>query len=87
VFGEFGRIVGFDRLVALHLNDSKGNLGSRLDRHEHIGKGNIGREGFRWILNDARLHQLPRVLETPKGEELKEDAANLRLLRSLVRRR
>lgn len=87
VFGELGRIVGFDRLVALHLNDSKGDFGSRLDRHEHIGKGKIGREGFRWIVNDARLRRLPMVLETPKGEDLKEDAANLRLLRSLISRR
>jgi deoxyribonuclease-4 len=86
VFAEFERVIGFDRLVALHLNDSKNGLGSRLDRHEHIGKGKIGREGFRWIVNDARLQRLPMVLETPKGKDLKEDADNLRVLRSFVRR-
>ena len=79
----FDRVVGLARLKALHLNDSKGNLGSRLDRHEHIGKGAIGLEGFRLILNDPALAALPGLLETPKGEDMREDRDNLAVLRSL----
>lgn len=82
----FDRIVGVKRLCALHLNDSKGALGSRLDRHEHIGQGRIGRDGFRYLLNDARLEGLPGLLETPKGDDLQEDRENLALLRSLAER-
>jgi deoxyribonuclease-4 len=82
----FERAVGLGRLKALHLNDSKGELGERKDRHEHIGKGYIGLEGFRNVLNDPRLAGLPGLLETPKGEELEEDRENLRVLRALVMR-
>ncbi len=81
---EFERIVGLERLKALHLNDCKAALGSRKDRHEHIGKGAIGLEGFRLVLNDPRLDGLPGFLETPKSEDLHEDRENLRVLRSLV---
>ena len=80
----FDRIVGLARLKAIHLNDSKGDLGSRRDRHEHIGKGCIGLEGFRHVLNDARLAGLPGLLETPKGDDLREDRENLAVLRSLI---
>ncbi len=80
----FDRIVGLERLLALHLNDSKGDLGSRKDRHEHIGKGHIGLEGFRHVLNDSRLANLPGLLETPKSDDLHEDRENLVVLRSLV---
>ncbi len=80
----FERTIGLDRLKVIHLNDSKGGLGSRKDRHEHIGKGHIGLEGFRQVLNDPRLAGLPGLLETPKGKELHEDRENLALLRSLV---
>lgn len=80
----FDRIVGLQRLLALHLNDSKGGLGSRKDRHEHIGKGHIGLEGFRHVLNDSRLANLPGLLETPKSDDLHEDRENLVVLRSLV---
>ncbi len=80
----FERTIGLERLKALHLNDSKGEFGERKDRHEHIGKGHIGLEGFRNVLNDPRLAGLPGLLETPKGEELEEDRENLRVLRSLV---
>lgn len=80
----FDRAVGLGRLKALHLNDSRGDLGSRKDRHEHIGKGYIGLEGFRHVLNDSRLANLPGLLETPKSDDLHEDRENLAVLRSLV---
>ncbi|MBS1819968.1 MAG: deoxyribonuclease IV [Acidobacteria bacterium] len=67
-FADFGRIVGFDRLKAFHVNDSKKPLGSRVDRHEHIGDGHVGLEGFRRLVNDRRFATLPMLLETPKGE-------------------
>jgi deoxyribonuclease-4 len=82
--GEFDRVVGLKWLKAIHLNDSKGDLGSRKDRHDHIGKGHIGLEGFRHILNDARLAGLPALLETPKSDDLHEDRENLNVLRALV---
>ena len=81
--GAFDRVIGLERLKAIHLNDSKGELGSRKDRHEHIGKGHIGLEGFRHALNDARLAGLPGLLETPKSDDLHEDRENLAVLRSL----
>ena len=77
------RIIGLERLKALHLNDCKGDLGSRRDRHEHIGRGTIGLEGFRHVVNDPRLVGLPGLLETPKSDDLHEDQENLALLRSL----
>jgi len=67
-FKQFGRLVGFDRLRAFHLNDSKKPLGSRVDRHEHIGRGYLGLEPFRRIVNDRRFRDLPMLLETPKAE-------------------
>jgi deoxyribonuclease-4 len=79
------RVVGLDRVRAFHLNDSKGELGSHLDRHEHIGQGRVGLEAFRLILNDRRFGDRPMVLETDKGEDLAEDRMNLGVLRSLVR--
>jgi len=82
----FDQTVGLERLKALHLNDSKGDLGSRKDRHEHIGQGHIGLEGFRNVLNDPRLTGLPGLLETPKSDDLHEDRENLAVLRSLVER-
>ncbi len=84
VFREFDRVIGLDRLVALHLNDSKTERGSRVDRHEHIGKGRIGLPAFRFIMQDRRLARLPKVLETPKGKELKEDVVNMNALRRLA---
>ena len=80
----FDRVIGLKRLHAIHLNDCKGNLGSRKDRHEHIGKGNIGLEGFRHVVNDSRLAGLLALLETPKGDDLHEDRENLAVLRSLI---
>jgi len=84
MFREFDRVIGLDRLAALHLNDSKTALGSRVDRHEHIGKGKIGLDAFRFIMRDRRFRKIPKVLETPKGKELKEDVVNLKTLRGLL---
>jgi deoxyribonuclease IV len=83
-FGEFDEVIGIDRLAAFHLNDSKKEFNSRVDRHEHIGKGHLGVEAFRLLLNDKRFWGLPMCLETPKGPDLKEDEENLTLLRSLI---
>jgi deoxyribonuclease-4 len=93
-FTQFGKLVGFDRLKAFHLNDSKKPLGSRVDRHEHIGQGFLGLEPFRRIVNDRRFRGLPMLLETPKGEGKATgpiaidpmDEKNLETLRSLLRR-
>jgi deoxyribonuclease-4 len=78
--------VGLTRIKAFHLNDSKKGLGSRVDRHEHIGRGCLGLEPFRHLLNDRRFAKVPMYLETPKGQEDGEefDVINLRTLRSLV---
>ncbi len=83
-FREFDRLIGLDRLVAIHLNDSKTVCGSRVDRHEHIGKGKIGLPPFRFIMRDRRFRGIPKVLETPKSKDLREDVENLRTLRRLI---
>lgn len=80
---EFGAVVGFGRLAAIHVNDSKKPLGSHVDRHEHVGKGAIGMNGFRYLMQDPRLITIPKILETPKGKDLKEDKENLATLRKL----
>jgi deoxyribonuclease-4 len=94
-FREFDRLVGLDRLKAFHLNDSKRPCGSRVDRHEHIGKGCLGLEPFRRILTDPRFAGLPMLLETPKLDTPESrrrsdvdpwDARNLRTLRRLMRK-
>jgi deoxyribonuclease IV len=82
-FREFDRVVGLDRLVAIHVNDSKTARGSRVDRHEHIGRGQIGLDAFRFIMRDRRLRKIPKVLETPKGKDLVEDVVNMKTLRGL----
>jgi deoxyribonuclease IV len=81
---EVDDLLGLKQILAFHLNDSKTDLGSRVDRHEHIGKGKIGLEGFRHIMNDARFKNSPGCLETPKSKDLHEDVENLKVLRSLV---
>jgi deoxyribonuclease IV len=83
---EFDDLLGLSRLKAIHLNDSKRELGSRVDRHEHIGRGQIGLDGFRRLLRDDQLAHLPMYLETPKGEENGEslDRINLQTLRGLL---
>jgi deoxyribonuclease-4 len=80
----FDRTIGLERLAAIHLNDSKRDLGSRVDRHTHIGEGALGLEPFRLLVNDVRLRHIPMLLETPKNEDLAEDIMNLATLRSLV---
>lgn len=86
-FGTFDRVIGLGRLRALHLNDSKKGLGSRVDRHEHIGEGCLGDEPFRHLLNDRRFAGLPMYLETAKGlrDGVELDAVNLGRLRGLMR--
>ena len=92
-FAQFEKHVGLERLKGFHMNDSKKPLGSRIDRHEHIGNGCIGLEPFRWILNDPRFAGLPMILETPKteGRTIARtdidplDAKNLKALRELRR--
>ena len=81
---EFDRVIGRERLAAIHLNDSKAARGSRVDRHEHIGKGRIGLGAFRFIMRDRRFRKIPKVLETPKGKDLREDVMNLKTLRQLA---
>ncbi|NUM69229.1 MAG: deoxyribonuclease IV [Ignavibacteriaceae bacterium] len=84
VIRMFDDIIGLAYLQCFHINDSKKALGSRVDRHEHIGKGTIGVKGFANILNDQRLLHIPKVLETPKGKEQLEDLENLEVLRGLI---
>ncbi len=86
-FQTFDDIIGLKRLMVIHLNDSKGALGSRLDRHEHIGKGQIGDTGFSLIMKDKRFRDIPKILETPKGENMTEDIINLKRLRGYVNRK
>ncbi len=81
---ELDRELGLDALGCWHLNDSKGALGSHLDRHTHIGEGAIGLDGFAQILNDIRWAGTSMLLETPKEEDLQEDVRNLRQLCALV---
>ncbi len=84
LWAPFDSTVGLGRLRAIHLNDSKKDLASRVDRHEQIGQGYVGLEAFRLLMNDAALRHVPMILETPKGEDMAEDVANLALLRSLI---
>jgi deoxyribonuclease-4 len=83
VWDEFEDVLGLDRLGLFHLNDSKGALGSRKDRHENIAQGTLGSEPFRRIMTDPRFLHIPKIIETPKGKDpVAVDLANLRLLRS-----
>jgi deoxyribonuclease-4 len=81
---QVDELIGLKQVLAFHLNDSKTELGSRVDRHEHIGKGKIGRESFQHIVNDPRFKNHPGCLETPKSKDLHEDVENLAVLRSLL---
>lgn len=84
-FSEFDRVVGLKYLKVFHLNDSKMPYGSRRDRHDHIGNGKIGLEGFRMLVNDKRFADTPMILETPKGPDYAEDVENLKILRGLLK--
>lgn len=78
------RLIGISKIGVFHVNDCNREFGSRIDRHEHIGRGLIGLEGFRALMNDLRFVRIPKILETPKGKDLKEDKINLTTLRGLV---
>jgi deoxyribonuclease-4 len=80
---EFDRIIGLDRLAVIHFNDAKKGLGSRIDRHEHIGKGEIGKKPFGFFMRDKRFERIPKLLETPKGDDGEMDKVNLGILRKL----
>lgn len=83
VFEEFDKIIGLKHLKMFHLNDTKKGLGSKADRHEHIGKGELGIGAFERLMNDKRFAMTPMILETPKGETADLDIENLKTLRSL----
>ena len=78
------RAISRNRIAVFHCNDSKGDLGSHVDRHAHIGQGKIGLSGFEFLMNDSRFTAIPKILETPKGKDLKEDIANMKILRGLI---
>ena len=84
---QFDNIIGLGKLKIIHMNDSKKEFGSKKDRHEHIGQGEIGLEAFRNFVNDSRLKKVPMILETPKDETLEDDIKNLKVLRSLVKKK
>jgi len=81
---DFDRIIGLDLLQCFHINDSKKGLNCRVDRHEHIGQGAMGLNGFRFIMNDPRFVNIPKILETPKGDNDEMDELNLKVLRDMV---
>lgn len=84
VWGRFDDVLGLDRLRLFHVNDSKHPLGSRKDRHEHLGQGTLGSRPFRRLMNDGRFQRIPKLLETPKhGAPLEFDVMNLEFLRGL----
>lgn len=86
VIDEFDRVIGLDRLSCFHVNDSKKGLNSRVDRHEHIGKGLIGKEFFSLLMRDKRFENIPKIIETPKDKDLNEDRINLGILRKMAAR-
>ena len=83
---DFNKVVGVRQIKAFHFNDSKTEFGSRVDRHAGIGRGHMGKEPFRFLLNDRRFRKVPMYLETPKGEENGKDldVMNLQTLRRLI---
>ena len=82
----FESVIGLDHLYWIHVNDSMREMGTRVDRHEHVGKGFIGEKAFKLLMNDSRLHNIPKVLETPKGEGKKDwDQLNLTKLKGFLR--
>jgi deoxyribonuclease-4 len=85
MWNEFDDLIGLDYLFAFHLNDSEKGLGSRIDRHSHIGQGKIKKEPFGFFINDDRFKDHPGILETPKSKDMKEDIMNLAILKSLIK--
>lgn len=83
-FAKFDDIIGFENLKVVHLNDSKGGLGSGLDRHEHVGMGYIGQKGFKAILHHSAIRDLPMILETPIDERC-DHLGNLKMVRKLAK--
>ncbi len=81
---ELEEIIGMEKVVAVHVNDSKREFGSRIDRHDHIGKGRLGDTAFRMVMNDPRLRGVPKILETEKSEDMHEDIENMARLTALV---
>lgn len=84
VMEEFDRLVGIEKIRAFHVNDAKKPLASRVDRHEQLGEGFVGRDGFKALMQDKRFYAVPKILETPKGEGNDWDLKNLALLRELA---
>lgn len=84
VWEKYDQIIGIEHLKAIHINDSQKSLSSRIDRHEHIGKGKLGLEFFDLLFNDPRFFDIPKILETPKKNDLKDDKVNLETLRNLL---
>jgi len=84
-FALANQVIGLKHLCVLHLNDSKSAFNSHVDRHENIGNGKIGSEAFKWIMQAPELANIPKILETPKGKDLAEDVAAMKLLRSFIR--
>jgi deoxyribonuclease IV len=82
---DLDNIIGYDKVSVFHVNDSKTNNNSKVDRHEHIGKGKIGLKAFSYLMNDKNFFNIPKIIETPKSEDLHEDVENLTLLRNLYR--
>jgi len=84
VIDEFDKHIGLGRLICIHVNDSKKGLGSHVDRHEHIGKGCLGEGFFKILMKDSRFENIPKIIETPKGKDMKEDRINLAILRKMA---
>jgi len=84
MWNEFDDVIGLKYLFAFHLNDTDKDCGSRVDRHTHIGQGKLGKEPFRFLVNDESFKNHPGILETPKGKDLQDDIMNLTTLRSLI---
>jgi len=84
MMAQFEQVIGLDKLAVMHINDSKTDLASHVDRHTHIGEGYIGLEPFGFFINDSRLEALPFLLETPQEVKIESDKENLAKLRGLV---
>ncbi|MBN1523140.1 MAG: deoxyribonuclease IV [Spirochaetales bacterium] len=87
MFAEFDRILGLPLLQCIHLNDAKAPFGRGLDRHEHIGEGEIGLKAFSFIMRDARFRNVPKCIETPKSKDDTNDLLNLSILIALLQRK